>query len=240
MVNETTKILFTYKINNIDYYGLLQNIPHEAYKADVTAFITDNPDISPYIPYEICDEIYIFPNEFNLDIICKIKKILISDIKIYLDYKSDFEFKLLDKNQSNWIPTQFIKTSNGEFKKDFNKFDIILYVNWENKSSKIKIQNTKESISNREICILDSSYILPINLDASQFPSYYNKIIKPLLKIHSESFEAYWNGDKWVGRFNDEIDCNSFAEKFKMEILIEDACRTSPEFDEIIDYIDYD
>ncbi len=109
------------------------------------------------------------------------------------------DFELSNKDTDAWTPTQFLE------KDPFNTesiAQIVLCVNWEDKTATVETRPDNGSYPMREHNGLDSSYTIPNTTDFSQFPSYFLENIRPFLEAMGRAFETHWNGSDWIGRFD--------------------------------------
>ena len=89
--------------------------------------------------------------------------------------------------------------------------DIILYVNWVDKTTNVETQIKTNSVAGEVWNRLASEFKLPEDTDFKQFPEFFKTEVQPLLQKIGEGFSQEWNGSNWKGEFTNEVQ-NTFWE----------------------------
>lgn len=112
-------------------------------------------------------------------------------------------FELSNKDVENWTATQFWEAD--PMNNNGNALcSICLYVDWEKKEAEVETIMNTNSTPGRIWHGLASRYKLPEDTDFTQFESFYNEDILPIIQKASEGFESEWDGSNYKGRFSEE------------------------------------
>jgi len=144
-------------------------------------------------------------------------------------------FELVNDNIENWTDVEFVESD--PYQCNQAQCEIVLCVDWENKSSTVETRERVNSTPMREYHKIDQCFRLPENVDASAFKKYYDEKIKPILQERGEHFEIIWNGQNNVGSFQDEDDEDEYWRRngvnMESDVEIADMCTAAPEHDKI-------
>jgi len=99
-----------------------------------------------------------------------------------------------------WKSTQFWEWDD----KAHSLCSIILWVDWEQERVDIYTKTKNSGRSDREHNHLAMEFALPEDTNFSEFPTYYNEEIKPVLEKIVESFETVYDGRRYIGQFKNE------------------------------------
>jgi hypothetical protein len=111
-------------------------------------------------------------------------------------------FELNNKDVENWEQAQFWESD--PMQNNQSLCDIILYINWEQKTANVETQMRTNSTAGEVWHGLAGEYSLPVDTDFTEFTKFYKDEIKPLLQKIGEGFESYWNGSNWKGSFSED------------------------------------
>ena len=113
-------------------------------------------------------------------------------------------FELTNKNPENWEKAEFWEYD--PMKSEPGICDIVLYVNWETKEVTVETQMDSNGVDGDVWHHLASEYSIAEDTDFERFPKFFKENIQPILQKIGESFESYWDGSNWKGRFGDEYE----------------------------------
>lgn len=112
------------------------------------------------------------------------------------------DFALKNKNVEEWEQAEFWEADPMQQNKSI--CDIILYVNWEDKTANVETQMRTNSTDGAVWHGLASEFSLPEDTDFEQFPEFFKDEVQPLLQKIGDGFESFWNGSNWKGQFTEE------------------------------------
>ena len=146
------------------------------------------------------------------------------------------KFELVNKDIEKWTDVWFVESD--PYQNNQARSEIVLCVDWEEQSCTVETRERTNSTAMREYHKIDQAFTLPVNVDASAFKEYYDKKIKPLLRVRGERFEIIWDGHNSVGTFTDENEEDEYfrarGSNMEADIDISDLCRDAPEHDKFI------
>jgi hypothetical protein len=100
--------------------------------------------------------------------------------------------------------------------------DIILYVNWEEKTATVETRMKTNSTNGAVWNGLASEFTIPEDTDFEEFAEHYKENIQPLLQEIGAKFESFWDGSNWKGRFIFE-NVDAYGEWSKIENVLLDS-----------------
>lgn len=112
------------------------------------------------------------------------------------------DFALKNKNVDEWEKAEFWEAD--PMQQNQSICDIILYVNWEEKTVNVETQMRTNSTAGEVWHGLASEFSLPEDTDFEQFPVFFKEDVQPLLQKIGKGFESNWNGSNWKGSFTEE------------------------------------
>lgn len=140
------------------------------------------------------------------------------------------KFELVNTGIEKWTDIQFVESD--PYQENQTQCEIVLCVDWEAENVVVETRMQTFSTPMREWNKLNQCFRLPEMVDASNFLEHYNRKIKPLLQARGETFESYFDGSNWKGRFESDEDNDQSIDE--ADIDIQDACDKSPEHDKSI------
>ena len=112
------------------------------------------------------------------------------------------DFALKNENAEEWEKAEFWEAD--PMQQNQSICDIILYVNWEEKTANVETRMRTNSTAGEVWHGLASEFSLPEDTDFEQFPEFFKEEVQPLLQNIGDGFEAVWNGSNRKGEFTDE------------------------------------
>lgn len=114
------------------------------------------------------------------------------------------DFELINKNVEEWVKTQFWEKD--PMQSEPALCDIILWVDWEQKTANVETVMKTNSIPGELYHGLASSFTLPGDTDFEQFLAWYKENVQPKLQALGETYTSEWDGSNWIGSVDREAE----------------------------------
>lgn len=130
------------------------------------------------------------------------------------------DFALKNENAEEWEKAEFWEAD--PMQQNQSICDIILYVNWEEKTANVETRMKTNSTDGAVWNGLASEFTIPEDTDFEEFAEHYKENIQPLLQEIGAKFESFWDGSNWKGRFIFE-NVDAYGEWSKIENVLLDS-----------------
>lgn len=112
------------------------------------------------------------------------------------------DFDLINADVENWTAAEFWEAD--PMQNNQSICDIILYVNWEDKTAKVETQMRTNSTPGEVWNGIAGQFDLLDDTDFTRFPEFFKDEVQPLLQKIGEGFESVWNGSNYKGQFTED------------------------------------
>jgi hypothetical protein len=141
-------------------------------------------------------------------------------------------FTLTNYNVDKWLPDEFIRI---DAFNDRQLQKIVLLVEWGGKYAKIDTLPVHQTGMYGDLNGASKTFLLPLTVDASKFPAYYNEKILPILLEMREYFVSGFVGADRIGYFDfeepiEERGRKEFEYYIKIQQLLNECPRHSEHF----------